>query len=395
LRLVIFSILLLLSQAYNNGFGQKPFLGWNTWCAIGECGLDLCTDAQIRQTADAFISTGMAAMGYEWIVLDDCWHPTRDSSGALVPLKSSFPNGMKAVADYVHSKNLKFGLYTSVGTLTCRNDPGSYGHFKEDADLFASWDIDYVKIDWCGANCAEAGHEEFSKDLNATGKHIVLELCRGAYQSQNKWGYAPEYAQLWRASGDHHDDWNSTLSEAKSIIGKSSWSGPYGWAYLDMIMTGGQGCKGQKSEEAKHCPGQTDNEYRTEFSIYAITSSPILIGTDIRNFTDIMKELILNTEVLAVNQDYRSVPGDSYKICGGKSTVWARKLSNGSIAVAVTNEGAKTATIDVCFADLFGNTSTRMAVRDLWKKQDMGNFSNTYSPSVGVHDTVFVTLTPA
>jgi len=335
----------------------------------------------------------MAALGYEWLVLDDCWHPTRNSDGVLVPLVSSFPNGMKTVADYVHSKGLKYGLYTSVGTTTCRGDPGSYGHFKEDADLFASWGIDYVKMDWCGANCDASGHEEFSRDLNATGKPIVLELCRGTYQEQDKWGYAPEYAQLWRSSGDHHDDWNSTLDEAKSVQGKSTWSKPFGWAYLDMIMTGGQGCKGQTSEEAKHCPGQTDNEYRSEFSIYAITGSPLLIGTDIRNFTDIMKELILNEEVLAVNQDYMSTVGDYYKVCG-KYEVWARKLSTGSIAVAIPNYGNAADTISVCFADLFDNKSTTMTVRDLWKKTDLGKFTTMFSVKVDVHDTVFITLTP-
>jgi len=393
-KLYLLGLFILITQAYNNGYGQKPFLGWNTWCAIGTCGLDLCTDQQIRQTADAFVSTGMKDVGYEWIVLDDCWHPTRNSAGVLVPLPSSFPNGMKAVAEYVHSKGLKFGLYTSVGTKTCRGDPGSYGYFKQDADLFASWDIDYVKMDWCGDNCNEAGHEEFSKDLNATGKPIVLELCRGTYQTQSKWGYAPQYAQLWRSSGDHHDNWASTLDEAKSVEGKSSWSGPYGWAYMDMIMTGGQGCNGQKPDEARHCPGQTDNEYRTEFSIYAITGSPILIGTDIRNFTAIMKELIINTEVLAVNQDYKSVGGDYYKVCDGKYNVWARKLSTGQIAVAIPNYGDSAATIEVCFGDLFGNTVQNMAVRDIWKRQAVGNFKNMYSVNVGVHDTVFVTLTP-
>jgi len=248
-------------------------------------------------------------------------------------------------------------------------------------------------MDWCGANCNANGHEEFSKDLNATGRHIVLELCRGSYQTEDKWGYAPDYAQLWRAAGDHHDDFNSTLEEAKSVQGKSTWSKPYGWAYLDMIMTGGQGCKGQSPEKPQHCPGQTDNEYRTEFSIFAITGSPILIGTDIRNFTAIMKELILNEEVLAVNQDYMSTVGDWYKVCG-KDGVWARKLSNGQIAVAIPNYGASAETISVCFADLFDNKSTTMTVRDLWKKQDLGKFTTMFSVKVDVHDTVFITLTP-
>jgi len=291
----------------------------------------------------------------------------------------------------VHSKGLKYGLYTSVGTLTCRNDPGSYGYYQQDAQLFASWGIDYVKMDWCGLNDTADGHKEFSKYLNQTKRPIVLELCRGDYQKENRWGYAPEVAQLWRATGDHHDDWASTLEQVKSVTSRSTWSGPYGWAYLDMIMTGGQGCTGQSPDQALHCPGQTDNEYRTEFSIYAIVGSPILIGTDIRNFTSIMKSLILNPEVLAVNQDYSTTVGDMVTICGGKSQIWKRKLSDGRIAVAVPNFANNAAKITVCFADIGG--TTKMAVRDLWKMSDLGVFQTEYSVQVGVHDTVVLALT--
>jgi len=282
-------------------------------------------------------------------------------------------------------------LYTSVGTTTCRGDDGSYGFYKQDAQLFASWDIDYVKMDWCGQHCTEDGHKQFSTYLNQTGRPIVLELCRGSYQTQNKWGYAPQVAQLWRASGDHHDDWKSTLQQIDSVVGKGTWSAPYGWAYLDMIMTGGQGCVGQSPDQTLHCPGQTDEEYRTEYSMYAITASPILIGTDVRNFTSIMKQLILNTEVLAVNQDYTSTPGDSMKVCGNKFQVFTRKLSNGKIAVALPNFSDNDATISVCFADVGG--SQKMAVRDLWKKTDVGSFTSQYDVKVKAHDTVFVTLT--
>jgi len=358
---------------------------------VGECGLDLCTDQQIRETADAFISTGMYDLGFNWLVLDDCWHPTRNANGVLVPKTSSFPNGMKVVADYVHSKGIKFGLYTSVGTLTCRGDPGSYGYLKEDADLFASWGIDYVKMDWCGSNCEADGHKQFSAYLNKTGRPIVLELCRGTYQTEDKWGYAPDVAQIWRATGDHHDVWSSTLEQLHSVDGRGTWSGPYGWAYLDMIMTGGQGCKGQSPNQALHCPGQTDSEYRTEYSGYAITGSPILIGTDIRNFTAIMKELILNKEVLEVNQDYLSTPGDLRTTCG-KYSVYTRKLSDGRIAVAIMNLSDKADTISVCFSDVGGTQN--MTVRDLWKQKDVGAFQSMYTVQVGVHDTVFVTLTP-
>jgi len=245
-------------------------------------------------------------------------------------------------------------------------------------------------MDWCGAKCAPEGHQQFSKYLNATGRPIVLELCRGSYQDQSKWGYAPQVAQIWRATGDHHDDWNSTMEQIKSVVGKSTWSGPYGWAYLDMIMTGGEGCKGQSPDETLHCPGQTNNEYRTEFSVYAITGSPILIGTDIRNFTAIMKSLILNPEVLAVNQDYMSTPGDLVHVCGGKFQVWLRKLSDGRMAVAIPNYSGASTTISVCFADIGGKQT--MSVRDLWQMKDLGQFDKMYSVQIEKHDTVFVII---
>lgn len=359
---------------------------------MGQCGLDWCTDLQIRQTADAFVSTGMSALGYKWLVLDDCWHPTREN-GVLVPQKASFPNGMKPVIDYVHSKGLKFGLYTSVGTQTCRGDPGSFGYYDVDAQTFASWGVDYVKMDWCGDHDTAKGHKEFSHFLNKTGRPIVLELCRGDYQKEKKWGYAPDVAQLWRATDDHHDNWKSTLQQIMSVKGKSTWSKPFGWAYLDMIMTGGQGCKGQNPNQTLHCPGQTDMEYRTEFSMFAITGSPILIGTDIRNFTAIMKTLILNPEVLAVNQDYLSTPGDAVGTCNGKFQVWSRKLSNGKIAVALPNFSEQSASISVCFGDIGG--STKMAARDIWQRKDLGVFNTVFSVTVGVHDTAFVVLTPS
>jgi len=300
---------------------------------------------------------------------------------------------MKVIADYVHSKGLKFGLYSSVGTTTCRGDPGSYGHYQTDADTFASWGIDYVKLDWCGQMCTAEGHKEFSHALNATKHPMVLELCRGTYQNEAKWGYAPSIAQSWRATGDHHDSWKSTLEQVKSVEGKSTWSGPYGWAYLDMLMTGGQGCKGQSVDQALHCPGQTNNEYRTEYSLYAIASSSLLIGTDIRNITAIMRELIFNPEVIAMNQD-RSTPGDIMSTCNKKNDIWVRKLANGDIAVAATNLGDAPATLSVCFSDLPGGSSS-MHVRDLWKRVDVGVFRNMYSRTVDVHDTMLLVLKSA
>merc|ERR1719469_270309 len=278
--------------------------------------------------ADSLVSSGMKDLGYNWVTLDDCWHPSRDENDTLVPFPRFFPDGMKPVIDYVHSLGLQFGLYTSVGDRTCHAgwSPGSYGHFEKDAQTFADWEVDYVKIDYCGKHDSPEGHKNMSKALNATGRPISYMMCRGPYQKDDHWGYAPEISQGWRATGDHHDNFKSTMQQVNAVKGKGTWSKPYGWAYLDMLMIGGEGCEDQGTGGSsdtghwnwavpKHCPGQTDNEYRTEASLYTVASSPLMIGTDIRLMTPIMKELLLNEEAIAINQDYEAVPGDALHAC--------------------------------------------------------------------------------
>jgi len=379
--------------AYNNGYAKKPPLGWQTWCSAGPCGTDHCFDQQIRDTAKAMSQNGMQDLGYEWIVLDDCWHPSRADNGTLVPYPDFFPHGMKPVIDYVHSLGLKFGLYTSVGTTSCHGgwSPGSFGHFEMDTQTFADWGVDYVKVDWCGKNCSPDGHKAISAAMNKTGRPMILELCRGTYSGEDKWGYAPEIAQVWRATSDHHDEFKSTMSQVAHFKGKAKWSGSYGWAYGDMMMTGGQGCKPYDPMKPKHCPGQTDNEYRTETSLYSVISSPMMIGTDIREMTDVMKELILNKEMLAINQDYKAIPGDQTVSCN--STAWLRQLSNGNFAVAIPNLDDTPRNISVCLADL-GWPSSRAHVRDVWQKKDF-DVGLLYEREVDVHDTLLVVLSPS
>eukprot|EP00937_MAST-01D_sp_MAST-1D-sp2_P007303 g7303.t1 len=356
---------------------------------------------QIKDTAKAMVDNGMKDAGFEWIVLDDCWHPSRNSNNTLVPFPDFFPDGMKPVIDYVHSLGLKFGLYTSVGDKTCHGgwSPGSYGHYEEDANLFASWEVDYVKMDYCGGHDSPEGHANFSKALNATGRPIVLELCRGPYQDEDKWGYADSVAQVWRATGDHHDEFSSTLDQLDHMKGRGNWSGPFGWAYGDMMMTGGQGCDPYDPKTPTHCPGQTDNEYRTEFSLYAVASSPMMIGTDIRDMTPIMQETILNSDALAINQNWQAPPGDEQSMCGGKTTAWVRHLTAdagvGDIAVGMPNLNNTTATMDVCFADLGIGADEKVTVRDVWQKKDMGTFSGKFSRDVAPHDTLLVLITKA
>jgi alpha-galactosidase len=225
--------------AYNNGpMTRAPPLGWQSWCSVGPCGTDYCSDSYLRSVADSLVSSGMRDLGYRWIIIDDCWHPSRGSDGVLVPHKEWFPHGMPPLIDYIHSKNLSFGLYTSVGDLTCHGgwSPGSFGHFEQDARTFASWGVNWVKVDWCGGHASVAGHVNLSRAMNATGKNMVLSLCRGKYAGEDRWGYAPEIAQVWRSDHDHKDNFASTMDQVASVRGKSSWSSPYNWAYLGEIL---------------------------------------------------------------------------------------------------------------------------------------------------------------
>eukprot|EP00729_Bicosta_minor_P015301 gene15301-16152_t len=357
------------TAAYNNGVMQKPPMGWQTWCSVGPCGVDHCFDGQIRAMADTLVKSGMKDLGYDHIVLDDCWHPSRDEkTGELVPFARFFPDGMVPVIDYLHNLGIKFGLYTSVGDVTCHGgwSPGSLGHFKQDANTFAKWGVDYVKVDYCGKGDDPSGHQNLSKAMNATGRPMALELCRGPYQNEDHWGYAPEYAQGWRATGDHHDEFSSVIQQVNAVKGKGSWSGPYGYAYLDMMMTGGQGCESQgtggKGESGhwnwtvpEHCPGMTDAQYRTEASLYVIVSSPMMIGTDLRLMTPIMKELLLNEEAIAINQDYMATPGDAVEAC--TNSVFAAAPSPPAPAVCSVTLGTQVSKSHCTAGATFGCTN--------------------------------------
>ena len=395
LLLMFSSVTIMHVFAYNNGMARKPPLGWQTWCSAGVCGTDHCFDYQIKDTAKAMVDNGMHALGYEWILLDDCWHPSRDVDGRLVPHKEFFPDGMVPVIDYVHSLGLKFGLYTSVGDKTCHGgwSPGSYGYYDQDAQLFASWGVDYVKIDYCGDHDSAEGHANFSRALNQTGRPILLELCRGPYASQPGWGYAPAIAQVWRATGDHKDAFDSTLAQVKALSDHSvagSYSKPYGWATGDMLMTGGEGCKLYDAHTPKHCPKQSDAEYRTEFTLYSVLSAPLMIGTDIRLMTSIMNELILNQDALRVNQDIDTLPGSLVKMCG--QDAYVRKLSDGKVAIALPNLGTANSSMVACLPEV--GITGRASIRDVWAVKDEGVFSGNYSAIVQPHDTLFLLVTP-
>ena len=418
-KLLLFSSVISLILSYNNGVGRLPFMGWNTWCTDGTCGLDVCNDIEIKQFANAMITNGMYAAGYRYINLDDCWLAcNRTSNGSLYAEPTRFPNGISSVINYVHNlktpgEHLKFGLYTDVGTNVCSPGnrsgclpPGCYGHYQQDANTLANWQVDFVKFDACNRpknESFESLHQQFSKALNQTGRHILLELD-GGYPLPAP-PYPPKLSQAWKIVRDHHDEWNSTVEMFQYVAENQTYlSGPYGWAYADFLMTGGQGCPGGfNNEKYLHCPGQTDIEYTSEFSIYAISASPLIVATDIRNMTAIMKKVLLNSEIIEINQQDQTPAGNLlyYYDCKGNATacqVWSRKLNEtNSIAIVLLNidEEVHNITAEFDKLEMGWSNTTKVNVRDLWEHEDIGTFTGYFEAQVVPHGNFFGKLTLA
>lgn len=399
LLLVLFALFVCI-QASPNGLGLLPPLGWNTWCTMGTCGRDYCDEKEVRAAADAMVSNGMKDAGFNYINLDDCWADDRDSSGTIVADPQRFPSGMKALADYIHSQGLKFGLYTCAGTYTCSSGgrdhkiPGSYGHYPEDAKTYASWGVDYVKMDWCNTAglTPEVQYPQMWKALNDSGRPIFFEMCEWGLDDPWKWG--PPIANSWRATGDHHDNWKSTAAIIEDMVGLSSYAGEGHWNHMDFIMTGGQAC----SNNTGHCPGMTDTEYFTEFSLWTICNSGLIVATDIRDMTPVMKQILLNTEVIGVNQDSLKKAGDRLATPNCQETdtktcqVWGKPLSDGSHAVVLYNSGTSSHSIIADFAVL-GWKGATATVRDLWARKDLGTFTGNFTTTVPSHGVSFVKVT--
>ena len=275
----------------------KPPMGWNSWNTFGK---DI-NDSLIRQIADTMVEKGYLEAGYEYLIIDDCWSlKERDNIGNLVPDPEKFPNGMKSLADYVHSKGLKFGMYSCAGILTCAGYPSSYDHEFQDAALFAEWGIDYLKYDYCNfpknADCINR-YQTMSMALKATGKNILFAACN--WGSENSWSWMRSIgAHTYRSTGDIFDNFRSFMGIFQSQLEHLCQSGPYCFNDMDMLTVGmyNQG----NVAIGKPC---TDSEYRMQFSLWCLAGTPLIMGSDIRNMPPQMEELLLNKELIAINQD--------------------------------------------------------------------------------------------
>jgi alpha-galactosidase len=362
-----------IHKVADNGLAQAPPLGWNSWNKFA----GRVDDATIRQMADAMASNGMKEAGYQYVNIDDTWEANRDPQGNITTNKK-FPD-MKALADYVHSKGLKIGIYSSPGPNTCAGYEGSYGHEEQDARTYAAWGIDYLKYDWCGARNLYRDEEMqplyqlMGDALLKSGRPILYSLCQYGRAEVWRWG-ADVGGNAWRTTGDIRDTWDSMSTIGFSQDEHARWAAPGHWNDPDMLEVGNG--------------GMTDDEYRTHMSLWSILAAPLLAGNDLRAMSESTREILTNREVIAIDQDAHGAQGRRIAK-PGDSEIWVKPLSNGAHAIGLFNRGSAASPITIKWSDL-ALKSTPTHVRDLWGHRDLKLEGPEYSVTVPAHGVVML-----
>ena len=359
---------LALSQT-SSSLAPTPPMGWNSWNKFG-CNV---SDKLIRGMADAMVTSGMQAAGYQYVNIDDCWQVSRDTQGTIVADAERFPAGMKALADYVHGKGLKLGIYTDAGTLTCEKRPGSLNHEVQDAKTYASWGIDYVKIDWCHSEGLdpEVQYAKFRDALAQSGRPIVFSICNWGVKAPWRWG--PKTGNLWRTTGDISDSYDSMSLIGFGQNGLEKFAGPGHWNDPDMLEVG----NGHMNRD----------EYRTHMALWALLAAPLLAGNDLRDMSTETKGLLTNSEVIAVDQDSKGMQGRRVWQ-EGPLEIWARPLADGSQAVGLFNRSESATKLTLDFNSIGAPAAAKL--RDLLDHKDLGAAQNSHTTEVPTHGVVLL-----
>jgi len=376
-------------------------MGWNSWNTFGHN----INETVVRETADVLVSSGLKDYGYQYIVIDDCWSVKdgRDSHGDLVPDPEKFPNGVKALADYVHSKGFKLGIYSDAAEKTCAGYPGSLGFEDQDAHLWASWGIDFLKYDYCHAPLFDQAvaierYTRMGKALRDSGREFLFSLCEWGNQSPHLWGRKAG-GHMWRVSGDVFDSWINIWMKDWNTYGIGidvsidiandlhEYGGPGGWNDLDMLVVGLKG-KGQIAGN-----GMSFLEYQTHMSMWVMACSPLMIGCDIRKLDADTASLLINREVLDVNQDALGIPASRVKQIG-RCEIWTKRLADSGLAVSVINRGSRGEDVTVKARDI-GLLDTPKLARNVWAGQDVADFRTELPLRVEPHETILLTLVSA
>ncbi len=374
---------------------KTPPMGWNSW-NVFQTNID---EPLLKSMVDAYITSGMKDAGYTYFVLDDGWMGMeRDANGQLIADPKKFPNGMKEFADYVHSKGLKFGIYNCAGTKTCAGYPGTRGHEYEDARLYASWGVDYLKFDWCyadGENAREA-YKTMSLALKASKRPIVFSLCE--WGSNRPWLWAKDDGQLWRTTGDIGPSFEKNINKggwsALSVLNIldrqdsiRQYAGPGHWNDPDMLEVGN---------------GMTVNEDRTHFSIWCMLAAPLMSGNNLHSMSPQTTSVLTNKDAIAIDQDPLGVECFKYAMSSDSVETLVRPLINGDLAVCFVNRMDKSQTIDFDWSAHAINdaisktdvdfTKSSYKLHDLWSKKDIGTTKKPLKQVIAPHDVLMLRL---
>ncbi len=407
MKKILLICFLLFGACYAHGqmyFGQQkampdsvflslaatPPMGWNSWNKFG-CDV---SEELIKQMADAMVSSGMKDAGYQYIVIDDCWQVSRDENGNIVADAKRFPNGMKAVADYIHSKGLKLGIYSCAGSETCQGRPGSRGYQFQDARQYAKWGVDYLKYDWCSneGQKAEAAYRTMSDALKACGRPIVFSICE--WGESQPWKWAQGVGHLWRVTADIRDcyqcrfDWGGVgvLDIIDTLADLYPYAGPGHWNDAEMLEVGNG--------------GMTKDEYITHFSMWCMLAAPLMAGNDLRKIDEQTKTILTNKEVIAVDQDAKGEQARRFMDMGEKE-IWAKPLANGELAVCFLNRTETPWNLDynwhantIYYATDVNMSKKTYTVRDLWQHKNIGTTATHTKYKIPGHSVLMVRLTP-
>jgi alpha-galactosidase len=370
-------------HALDDGLALTPPMGWNSWNKFG-CNV---SEKLIRETADAMVESGMKDAGYEYVVIDDCWQVDRDKNGNIIADLERFPSGMKALADYVHAKGLKFGIYSCAGTMTCQKRPGSRGYEFQDARQYAAWGVDYLKYDWCnhGKQSSEASYALMRDALKAASRPIVFSICE--WGTTKPWLWARDIGHLWRTTEDIQDCWDCKrdwggmgwIHILDLQAGLETYAGPGHWNDPDMLEVGNEGLN--------------PTECRAHFSLWCILAAPLMAGNDLRSMAPEIRDILTNKQVIAVNQDALGRQGRKVRD-DGNYEIWAKEMQDGSRAVVLFNRSTADAEISVSWNEIGYPNHLNALVRDLWQHKDVGSFKEKYSALVPSHAVVMLRITP-
>ncbi|WP_424494243.1 glycoside hydrolase family 27 protein [Salinimicrobium sp. GXAS 041] len=376
-----------------DGLADTPPMGWNTWNTFA-CDIN---GELIRETADAMVASGMKEAGYEYVIIDDCWHGERDKKGFIQVDRERFPSGMKALADYVHSKGLKLGIYSDAGTKTCAGEPGSRGHEYQDAITYAEWGIDYLKYDWCstGTQNAPASYSTMRDALYEAGRPVLFAICE--WGDNQPWEWAQDVGHMWRTTGDiyncwdceeDHGDWSSwgVLRILDMQDGLRKYAGPGHWNDPDMMEVGN---------------GMSQSEDRAHFTMWSMLAAPLIAGNDIRNMTPETIEILTHEKMIAINQDPLGVQAWKYEENDGLET-WFKPLENGDWAVTFLNRADEARKVnfnwkekvveDPDFDYSVDFSETTYTVEDIWNDKKLKNTNKALKAEVAPHDVLTLRL---